>query len=288
MTAKMMALMKHKISFSYITLFPELIRHYLSDALLNKAQINDVLKFNIFNLRDYSQTKYKSVDDTAYGGGDGMVFELEPLIHCLTEAKAQVSDSKKTQVIYLSPQGQPFSHQKVLELAKYDHLIFVCGRYAGIDQRFIANYVDQEISVGDYVLSGGELPSLVLTEAISRHIEGVLGDKVSAEKDSFSNQLDGLLEAPQFTKPQNLNDMTVPEVLFSGNHQKISEWQKHISVLTTLSKRSDLLNDKIINWLQVSEFYKSVSDLDRKTLQIEALEEKLNNKLSVCMYKGSL
>ena len=280
--------MKHKISFSYITLFPELIRHYLSDALLNKAHENNFLKFNIFNLRDHSQTKYKSVDDTAYGGGDGMVFELEPLLNCLAEANKQNSDSDKTQVIYLSPQGQPLNHKKILDLAKYDHLIFVCGRYAGIDQRFIANYVDQEISVGDYVLSGGELPSLVLTEAISRHIEGVLGDKVSAEKDSFSERLEGLLEAPQFTKPQSLNEMNVPEILFGGNHQKISEWQKNISILVTLSKRSDLLIDKKINWLMINEFYKTVSDSDRKTLQIESLDKELNNKLSVCTYKGSI
>ncbi len=276
--------MKHKISFSYITLFPELIRHYLSDALLNKAEKNNLLKFNILNLRDYSLTKYKSVDDTAYGGGDGMVFELEPLVHCLAAAKTmnlapqkkENSDSKKTQVIYLSPQGQPLNQKKVLELSNCDHLIFVCGRYAGIDQRFIANYVDQEISVGDYVLSGGELPSLILTEAVSRYIDGVLGDKSSAEKDSFSDHLDGLLEAPQFTKPQKWNDLSVPEVLTNGNHQKISEWQKNVSVLVTLSKRSDLLSHKKINWFLVKEFYKTISETDRQMLQIENLDEKIS------------
>ncbi len=280
--------MKHKISFSYITLFPDLIRHYLSEALLSKAEKNNILKFNIFNLRDHSETKYKSVDDTAYGGGDGMVFELEPLVNCLASVKKEIPDSKKTHVIFLSPQGQPLNHQKVLELATYDHLIFVCGRYAGIDQRFIANYVDQEISVGDYVLSGGELPSLVLTEAISRHIEGVLGDQVSSQKDSFSIEVNGLLEAPQFTKPQKWNELSVPETLTNGNHQKISEWQKNVSILVTLAKRPDLLNQKIINWLTVSDFYKNISESDRKNLQIQNLGEKLKNKLTVCSYKGTL
>lgn len=273
--------MKHKISFSYITLFPELIKHYLSEALLSKAEKNNLLKFNIFNLRDFSQTKYKSVDDTTYGGSDGMLFELEPLVKCLQEVKKNISASTKTQVIYLSPQGQRCDHKIICELATYDHLIFISGRYAGIDQRFISNYVDQEISIGDYVLSGGELPSLVLTEAISRQISGVLGDQKSSQQDSFSSDLKGLLEAPQFTKPQNFENQMVPEILISGHHQKINDWKKNISILVTLSKRPDLLcEQKNINWLEIFEFYKKISEADKKILMIQNLDEKINVKVN--------
>lgn len=272
-----------KISFSYLTLFPDLIRHYLSDALLHKAHGKGLLEFNVVNLRDFSKNKYKSVDDTAYGGSDGMVIEMQPLMDGLKLIKDQLPSGQKTQVIYLSPQGQRCDHQKICELAKYDHLIFISGRYAGIDQRFISEFVDQELSIGDYVLSGGELPSLVLTESISRQIPGVLGDQKSAEQDSFSEDLKGLLEAPQFTKPQVLNDVAVPEVLTSGHHQKISEWKKYVSVLVTLKKRPDLLlNNSEINWLMVSEYYKTISDLDKKTLNIENLEDELFLKTSTC------
>ncbi len=276
------------MTFSYITLFPELIRHYLSDALLFKAEQKHILKFSIHQLRDYAIGNYKSVDDTVYGGGDGMVFEIEPLVHCLESIKKKISSEIKTQVIYLSPQGQKCDHQKILELLKYDHLIFVCGRYAGIDQRFIANYIDQEISIGDYVLSGGELPSLVLTEAISRQIPNVLGDHKSAEEDSFSDSLQGFLEAPQFTKPQNYNEQIVPDVLTSGHHLKISDWKKKISILVTLAKRPDLLEKKTnINWLELSEFYKKLTLADQKTLQINDLEERIKMKLSQCSLRVS-
>jgi tRNA (guanine37-N1)-methyltransferase len=276
----MMEPMSHRISFSYLTLFPDLIRHYLSDALLDKAQKKNILEFNIHNLRDYSTNSYKSVDDTAYGGGDGMVFEMEPLVKALEEIKKNIPVDLKTQVIYLSPQGQKCNHQKICELSTYDHLVFVSGRYAGVDQRFIANFVDQEISIGDYVLSGGELPSLVLTEAISRQIPGVLGDVQSAEQDTFSLGIDGLLEAPQFTKPQKFLNIPVPDVLFGGNHHKISDWKKNISVLVTLSKRPDLLEGKKnIDWLRIFEFYKAISDMDRKNLQITQLDSLLEGKI---------
>lgn len=275
-----------KISFSYLTLFPELIRNYLSDALLNKAKEQGILNFEIINLRDFAKNKYKSVDDTAYGGGDGMVIEMQPLVDGLTAIKNQIPNEQKTQVIYLSPQGQRCDHQKICELAKYDHLIFISGRYAGVDQRFISEYVDQELSIGDYVLSGGELPSLVLTESIARQIAGVLGDQLSAKQDSFSKDLNGLLEAPQFTKPQVFNDVAVPDVLTGGHHQNILEWKKHLSILVTLKKRPDLVEYKTeINWLRVSEFYKTISDVDRKTMNIESLEKSLMEKINTCSRK---
>jgi tRNA (guanine37-N1)-methyltransferase len=278
-----------KISFSYLTLFPELIRHYLSDALLHKSHEKGLLDFNVVNLRDFSKNKYKSVDDTAYGGSDGMVIEMQPLLEGLKLIKDQISEAKKTQVIYLSPQGQRCDHEKICELATYDHLIFISGRYAGVDQRFISEFVDQELSIGDYVLSGGELPSLVLTESISRQIPGVLGDQKSAEQDSFSEDLQGLLEAPQFTKPQIFNSVAVPEVLISGHHQKISEWKKYLSILVTLKKRPDLVdNNSEINWLMVREYYKIISDVDKKTLNIENLEDQLFLKTSACSLTANL
>ncbi len=278
-----------KISFSYLTLFPELIRHYLSDALLHKAHEKGLLKFNVVNLRDFSKNKYKSVDDTAYGGSDGMVIEMQPLIDGLNLIKDQIPAGQKTLVIYLSPQGKRCDHEKICELATYDHLVFISGRYAGVDQRFISEFVDQELSIGDYVLSGGELPSLVLTESISRQIPGVIGDQKSAERDTFSEDLNGLLEAPQFTKPQILNGVGVPDILTSGHHQKIAEWTKYLSILVTLKKRPDLLEKKSeINWLMVSEYYKTISQVDKKTLNIEKLDEQLFLKTSTCSLTAKL
>lgn len=278
-----------KISFSYLTLFPDLIRHYLSDALLHKAHEKGLLEFNVINLRDFSKNKYKSVDDTAYGGSDGMVIEMQPLMDGLKLIKDQIPSGQRTQVIYLSPQGQRCDHEKICELTSFDHLIFISGRYAGVDQRFISEFVDQELSIGDYVLSGGELPSLVLTESISRQIPGVLGDQKSAEQDSFSNELKGLLESPQFTKPQIFNGVAVPEVLTSGHHQKILEWKKYLSILVTLQKRPELLENKTeINWLMVNEYYKTISDVDKKTLNIQNLEDQLFLKTSTCSLTAKL
>jgi tRNA (guanine37-N1)-methyltransferase len=168
-------------------------------------------------------------------------------------------------------------------------LVFISGRYAGVDQRFISEFVDQELSIGDYVLSGGELPSLVLTESISRQIPGVIGDQKSAERDTFSEDLNGLLEAPQFTKPQILNGVGVPDILTSGHHQKIAEWTKYLSILVTLKKRPDLLEKKSeINWLMVSEYYKTISQVDKKTLNIEKLDEQLFLKTSTCSLTAKL
>lgn len=278
-----------KISFSYLTLFPDLIRHYLSDALLHKAHEKGLLEFNVINLRDFSKNKYKSVDDTAYGGSDGMVIEMQPLMDGLKLIKDQIPSGQRTQVIYLSPQGQRCDHEKICELTSFDHLIFISGRYAGVDQRFISEFVDQELSIGDYVLSGGELPSLVLTESISRQIPGVLGDQKSAEQDSFSNELKGLLESPQFTKPQIFNGVAVPEILTSGHHQKILEWKKYLSILVTLQKRPELLENKTeINWLMVNEYYKTISDVDKKTLNIQNLEDQLFLKTSTCSLTAKL
>lgn len=226
------------IKFKIITLFPDLINFYLQDAIIAKAINLGSLTVDIINLRDFSDNSYKSVDDAPYGGGDGMLIRADIL------EKALFSIKKEGQiVVYFTPQGEIFNYKLSQNLVcNHDReIVLICGRYAGIDQRFIDLYVDQEISIGDYILSGGELPALVFVEALTRLIPGVLGNKISAVEDSFK---DNLLEAPQYTRPQVWNELQVPEVLLSGNHQKISEWKTEMALQQTLKKRPELLHRK--------------------------------------------
>jgi tRNA (guanine37-N1)-methyltransferase len=226
------------MKFTYLTLFPELIQSYLSDALLKKASDKKLLNFNIINLRKYSDNKYNSVDDTAYGGGDGMLLRPEIADKCFNELYASPDYNQQTTLrIYLSPQGEKLEQATIHKLLKYDHLVLLSGRYGGIDQRIINHHIDLEISLGDFVLSGGELAALALTESVSRFIPGVLGHEQSVIADSFHN---GLLEAPQFTKPALWGDENVPEVLTSGHHEKIAIWKLHMGLLITWKKRHDL------------------------------------------------
>lgn len=225
-----------KINFKIITLFPELIKNYLQDAFIAKAIAMDLLAVELINLRDFSDNAYKSVDDSPFGGGDGMLIRPDILEKALLSVK-----SENQLVIYLTPQGKLLEQSFIQNLAKAENsdknIVLICGRYAGIDQRFIDTYVDLELSIGDYVLSGGELPALVLIEAMVRFMPGVLGKIESAHEDSFK---DNLLEAPQYTRPQIWNNQKVPEVLLSGNHQKISEWKKEMALQVTQKKRPDL------------------------------------------------
>lgn len=226
------------MKFTYLTLFPELIESYLSDALLKKAADKKLLEFIVVNLRSYSDNKYKSVDDTAYGGGDGMLLRPEIADACFNDLyKTNEYKPESTLRIYLSPQGEKLEQSTIHKLLKYDHLVLLSGRYGGIDQRVINHHIDLEISIGDFVLSGGELASLALTEGVSRFIPGVLGHSQSVIADSFHN---GLLEAPQFTKPAIWGGDEVPEVLLSGHHEKIAAWKHHMSLLITWKKRRDL------------------------------------------------
>lgn len=257
------------MKINFITLFPDLIQSYLAAGLLGRAQTNQLMNFQIHNLRDEAIGNYKSVDDTVYGGGDGALIQYEPLKKSLDKID-RVQNSK---VIYLSPQGVPLSQKLIKELKKSEQLILIAGRYAGIDQRFISKHIDLEISIGDYILSGGELASLVLVEALSREIPGVLGNSQSAVSDSFSNDL---LEAPQFTKPSEIDGMQVPEVLLSGDHGKISIWKHAISVLVTLKKREDLIQNKTdLDWKKIEKFYSEISDSDKELFQIQGLSEAL-------------
>lgn len=242
------------MKFSYITLFPNLIENYLEDALLKKAAAKKLLQFNVIDLRNYTDNKYKSVDDSPYGGGDGMILRPDIADKCFNDIyKDPIFSADSTLRIYLSPQGKPLTQTVVLDLMKYDHLVLLSGRYGGIDQRIMNHHIDMEISMGDFVLSGGELAALALTEAISRFVPGVLGDEHSVIQDSFHQ---GLLEAPQFTKPQLWGDQTVPAVLTSGHHEKIETWKHHMAFLITWKKRKDLFFAKSGKIL-VSSFLKT-------------------------------
>lgn len=232
------------MQFDVLTLFPEMFE-ILNESIIGKAKQKGLININLINIRDFSKDKHKKVDDTPYGGGAGMV--LMPDV--VYDAYKSVKDDK-AKVIYMSPQGKKLSQDKVEELSKQEHLILLCGHYEGIDQRVIDTIVDEEISIGDYVLTGGELPAMVLIDSVSRYIEGVLKEG-STKEESFSN---GILEYPQYTRPEIFENQRVPEVLLSGHHQNIDKWRREQSLKITLNKRPDLL-DKI-----------NLSDEDRKTL----------------------
>lgn len=205
-------------------------------GVTGRACKNGLLNIKCFNPRDYASDNYQSVDDRPFGGGPGMLMLYETLEKAVLEAKADLG--QETRVIYMSPQGRKLSQSVVRDLSRADSFIVVSGRYEGIDERFISKYIDEEISLGDYVLSGGELPSMVLIDAVSRLIPGVLGDYSSAEQDSF---YDEILDYPQYTRPESIEGMDVPEVLLSGNHESIRRWRLSQSLGKTFTKRPDLL-----------------------------------------------
>ncbi|MFC1600217.1 tRNA (guanosine(37)-N1)-methyltransferase TrmD [Patescibacteria group bacterium] len=205
------------------TLFPQMFKSYLDESILKRAQDAGLLEVHFHDIRKFSKDKHKKVDDTPYGGGAGMLMTPQPLFDCITNVKTK----NKGPVIFMTPQGAKLTHTRVKRFAKTnDSLIIVCGRYEGIDQRIRDILVDYEVSIGDYVLTGGELPALVMIDAISRFIPGVLGDDDSAEEDSFSRRLSGKKEYPHYTKPAKFKGLEVPEVLRSGNHGEIEKWRK--------------------------------------------------------------
>ncbi len=222
------------MKFSILTLFPEMFSA-LNESIIGRAKEKELIDIELINIRNFSKDKHKKVDDTPYGGGAGMV--LMPDV--VYDAYKSINDDK-AKVIYLSPQGKVFNQSKVQELAKENHLILLCGHYEGIDQRVIDEIVDEEISIGDYVLTGGEIPAMVLIDSISRYVEGVLSEE-STQEESFSN---GLLEYPQYTRPENFLGHEVPEILKSGHHEKINKWRKEKSLEITMVKRPDLIRKK--------------------------------------------
>ena len=218
--------------FDVLTLFPEMFS-CLNESIIGRANKNKQININLVNIRDFAKNKHNKVDDTPYGGGAGMVMMPDVVYRAY-----QSLESKDAKVIYMSPQGKSLNQKKVVELSKEKHLIILCGHYEGIDQRVLDKIVDEEISIGDYVLTGGELPAMVLIDSVSRYVEGVLSED-SIKEESFSQ---GLLEYPQYTRPEIFEGMKVPEVLLSGNHKKINEWRKEQSLEMTKKKRPDLLN----------------------------------------------
>lgn len=216
-----------------ITLFPEMLENAFSYGVLSQGIKNNILELHYHNPRDMSIDKHRTVDDRPYGGGEGMVLMPEPL----TKTFKSIPKNQNSKFIYLSPQGQKLTSVKAQELARFDQLIFLCGRYEGVDERFISLYVDEELSVGDYVLSGGELPCAIAVDAISRFYPGVLGNKDSFENDTFQ---DFLVKYPQFTRPSEFEDLKVPEILMSGNHKAIDSFRKKLSILRTYFKRPDM------------------------------------------------
>ena len=214
-----------------LTLFPEMF-DALNHSILERAQKNGILKINYVNIRDFSKDKHKKVDDTPFGGGAGMIMTCQPLFDAINS----VFD-EKAKIVYMSPKGSLLNQKMVVDFAKDSHIIIVCGHYEGIDQRVIDHFNMQEVSIGDYVLTGGELPAMVLVDSVSRYVDGVLSQG-STDEESFSN---GLLEYPQYTKPREYMGLKVPDVLFGGNHKQIAEWQHEQSLKITQERRPDLL-----------------------------------------------
>lgn len=227
------------MKFNVITIFPHLISDYCDESVLGRAQGEKTIEVNAVNLRDFSEDKHQSVDDTPYGGGAGMVLKPEPVYMALERLGAvkqskQLKQSKQKQTILLSPRGRQFDQRLAEEWATLKEITFVCGRYEGVDQRVADYMVDEEVSVGPYVLSGGELGALIIIEAVSRLIPGVLGNEASLTEETFSmsnvkDQISNVVEYPQYTKPEDFMDWKVPDVLLSGHHKNIAEWRREIS-----------------------------------------------------------
>ncbi|OGC30690.1 tRNA (guanosine(37)-N1)-methyltransferase TrmD [candidate division WOR-1 bacterium RIFOXYB2_FULL_48_7] len=220
------------MEINILTLFPEMFSGFLNESLLKKAQDKGLLKINIINLRDFTADKHKTVDDSPYGGGAGMVMKAEVIQEAINSGR--LSGSRK---IFMCPSGEVLNNQKVLDLVQYKSLTILCGHYEGIDER-ARSWFDEEISIGDYVLTGGELPAAVLIDAIARHIPGIVKEAGSVQNDSF---YDGLLDYPSYTRPEELSGERVPEVLLSGNHAEIARWRRKEAIRRTLERRPDLL-----------------------------------------------
>ena len=221
------------MQFNIITLFPEMFSAIKEEGIIARAIKKSLVSINTWQLRDFSSNKYKNVDDKPYGGGAGMILQVKPIRDCITEIK---NSMPKTKVVYLSPQGRRLDQGLVDELIKSESLTLLCGRYEGIDERVIENDIDLEISIGDYVISGGELAAMVVIDAVSRHLPGVLGNE-SSLKDSYK---DDLLDYPHYTRPEVIDGQAVPKVLLSGNQAKIDVWRTKESLKKTKEKRPDL------------------------------------------------
>ena len=226
--------------FDIMTLFPEMVMNGLGTSIIGRAVKNEILEIEAWNIRDFAFNKHSSVDDYPYGGGAGMLMQAEPVYqtYLAIQEKAALPDGKKPRVIYLSPQGKPFNQKMAEDFAKEDELVLLCGHYEGIDERVLEEIVTDYVSAGDYVLTGGELPAMMIVDAVSRLIPGVLHNDVSAEFESFQ---DNLLEYPQYSRPEIWHDRQVPPILLSGHHANVEKWRREQSVIRTAKWRPDLL-----------------------------------------------
>lgn len=256
--------------FDLVTLFPEMFSPFFTAGVVGRAIQKGIIETHCWNPRDFTSDRHRTVDDRPYGGGPGMLMKVQPLQDAILAAKNDLvihkTDSSnenmtelKSRTIYFSPQGKTLDHKKVVELSQYDALVLVSGRYEGVDERLIHAHVDEEISIGDFVLSGGELASMVLLDSVSRLIPGVLGHKDSVVEDSFVN---GLLDHPHYTRPEIFQNQPVPDVLLSGNHEKIRRWRLKQSLGRTWLRRPDLLESTELNveqQLLLQEFIEEVN-----------------------------
>ncbi len=221
-----------------MTLFPDMVRTVLDESIIGRAQNGGLIEIGCHNIRDFSKDKHRKTDDTPYGGGVGMVMTCQPIYDCYENIVSSIPKENKKRVIYMSPKGKMFSHSMAKELSEYDNLIFLCGHYEGVDQRIIDEIVDEEISIGDYVVTGGEIPACIVIDAVSRLIDGVLASSECYEGESVAS---GILEYPQYTKPREFMGRAVPDILLSGDHAKIDRWRLEEAVKITKERRPDML-----------------------------------------------
>ena len=227
-----------QMKFDVMTLFPAMVEGVLSESIIGRAQGAGLVEVECHNIRDFSTDKHRKTDDTPYGGGVGMVMTCQPIYDCYRSLAAKIPEENKKRVIYMSPKGRIFSHDVAKELAEYDNLVFLCGHYEGVDQRILDEIVDEEISIGDYVVTGGEIPACIVIDAVSRLIDGVLSSSECYEGESVAS---GILEYPQYTKPREFLGREVPEILLSGDHARIDRWRLEEAVKITRERRPEML-----------------------------------------------
>jgi tRNA (guanine37-N1)-methyltransferase len=261
------------MNYSVLTIFPDMFHLFLQHGIIGKAVTKKQIDVTVLNIRDFATDKHQVTDDRPYGGGSGMVMKPEPLAGAIRAAK-KASPTSKT--VLLTPQGRRFDQTTARSYADCDGLILICGRYEGIDERIDLQFVDDEISIGDYVLMGGELPAMVIMESVARLIPGVLGGEDSAEKDTFS---ENLVEHAHYTRPYLFEGETVPDVLLSGNHKEIETWRLEMSLIRTFLKRPDLLKDKQLNTREIDILKKWCTDIENI---IKAQSSRGTGSLSGC------
>ena len=251
------------MQFDVVTIFPDIFTSTAFKGVVGQAILDQKICLNPIDLRQFSDKKYKQIDDRPFGGSDGMVYRPEPL----TKAIESIRKLSEPLVIYLSPQGRLLNQDLATDLSQKDQLILICGRYGGIDERVICETVDLELSIGDYILSGGELAAMVVIDVIGRLQEGILGNQISSQQDSFSKTSKKLLEAPQFTRPRMFRGWAVPKILTSGHHRQIENWRRKISILRTFFRRPHLIDLDISNESKkaAKELFLSMSGKERET-----------------------